>query len=225
MDSRRSSLFDVLAARLHVRRPGRRRSSLGVFHLFTRVLKGLLFLCCGPVITAMHHEQDMRAMGGSERSSSTFDDDGRRAGAERRRYPVHVDRLCGVVSKDPIIEAVRLSSLRRDVRVLVRRHRCRIDRVRHSWRLMFMTFRRGEWSASLPARTTGNHCAIAATGIILHEFPLVMLVPPSARLGATFAGMADSIHRREPRRVLTPLFLGQENVFGAWRRRLARLSP
>src|SRR5580698_7483974 len=31
--------------------------SLGIFHLFTHAFfKGLLFLCCGSVITAMHHE-------------------------------------------------------------------------------------------------------------------------------------------------------------------------
>ena len=37
---------------------------LGIFHLFTHAFfKALLFLCCGSVITAMHHEQDMRHMG------------------------------------------------------------------------------------------------------------------------------------------------------------------
>jgi NADH-quinone oxidoreductase subunit L len=36
-----------------------------MFHLFTHAFfKGLLFLAAGSVITAMHHEQDMRAMGG-----------------------------------------------------------------------------------------------------------------------------------------------------------------
>ena len=36
-----------------------------MFHLFTHAFfKGLLFLAAGSVITAMHHEQDMRSMGG-----------------------------------------------------------------------------------------------------------------------------------------------------------------
>src|SRR5580658_3508914 len=36
-----------------------------MFHLFTHAFfKGLLFLAAGSVITAMHHEQDMRQMGG-----------------------------------------------------------------------------------------------------------------------------------------------------------------
>ena len=39
--------------------------SIGIFHLFTHAFfKALLFLGAGSVITAMHHEQDMRHMGG-----------------------------------------------------------------------------------------------------------------------------------------------------------------
>jgi NADH-quinone oxidoreductase subunit L len=39
--------------------------SVGMYHLFTHAFfKALLFLGCGSVITAMHHEQDIRMMGG-----------------------------------------------------------------------------------------------------------------------------------------------------------------
>ena len=39
--------------------------SIGIFHLFTHAFfKALLFLGAGSVIIAMHHEQDMRKMGG-----------------------------------------------------------------------------------------------------------------------------------------------------------------
>ncbi|MEZ5888794.1 MAG: NADH-quinone oxidoreductase subunit L [Xanthobacteraceae bacterium] len=39
--------------------------SIGMYHLFTHAcFKALLFLCSGSVIVAMHHEQDMRKMGG-----------------------------------------------------------------------------------------------------------------------------------------------------------------
>ena len=39
--------------------------SAGIFHLFTHAyFKSLLFLGCGSVILAMHHEQDVRSMGG-----------------------------------------------------------------------------------------------------------------------------------------------------------------
>jgi NADH-quinone oxidoreductase subunit L len=42
--------------------------SLGIFHLFTHAFfKALLFLGAGSVIIAMHHEQDMRKMGGLAR--------------------------------------------------------------------------------------------------------------------------------------------------------------
>ena len=42
--------------------------SAGIFHLFTHAFfKALLFLGCGSVILAMHHEQDVRFMGGLKR--------------------------------------------------------------------------------------------------------------------------------------------------------------
>ena len=42
--------------------------SIGMFHLFTHAFfKALLFLGSGSVILAMHHEQDMRNMGGLRR--------------------------------------------------------------------------------------------------------------------------------------------------------------
>ncbi|MCL2459329.1 MAG: NADH-quinone oxidoreductase subunit L [Desulfobulbus sp.] len=42
--------------------------SAGIFHLFTHAyFKALLFLGCGSVILGMHHEQDLRAMGGLKR--------------------------------------------------------------------------------------------------------------------------------------------------------------
>src|SRR5471032_1384045 len=79
---------------------------LGIFHLFTHAFfKALLFLGAGSVIIAMHHEQDMRYMGGL-----------------RKYMPITWITmwigslaLCGVpffagfYSKDSIIEAVGLS--------------------------------------------------------------------------------------------------------------------
>ena len=46
----------------------------GIFHLFTHAFfKALLFLGAGSVIHAMHHEQDMRKMGGlAQQDSLTF---------------------------------------------------------------------------------------------------------------------------------------------------------
>ncbi len=51
--------------RLHVLRRRRRAYQSGMFHLFTHAFfKALLFLGAGSVIMGMHHEQDMRKMGG-----------------------------------------------------------------------------------------------------------------------------------------------------------------
>lgn len=82
--------------------------SAGIFHLMTHaVFKALLFLAAGSVIMAMHHEQDMRKMGGLA-----------------RRIPVTyltfligsialiaLPPFSGFYSKDAIIDAVHLSNL------------------------------------------------------------------------------------------------------------------
>ena len=74
-----------------------------MFHLFTHAFfKALLFLGAGSVIHAMHHEQDMRKMGGLAEGHPVhlLDDDDRHAGADRlSRSPA------GYFSKDAIIEA------------------------------------------------------------------------------------------------------------------------
>ena len=60
--------------------------SVGMFHLFTHAFfKALLFLGSGSVIHAMHHEQDMRKMGGLRRKIplTYCDDADRHAGADR----------------------------------------------------------------------------------------------------------------------------------------------
>jgi NADH-quinone oxidoreductase subunit L len=58
---------------------------IGMFHLFTHAFfKALLFLGAGSVIHAMHHEQDMRNMGGlGQDPVHLLDDDHRHAGADR----------------------------------------------------------------------------------------------------------------------------------------------
>ena len=68
----------------------------GMFHLFTHAFfKALLFLGAGAVITAMHHEQDMRKMGGLCEGHSLHlrDDADRHPGAHRRGFPVWLRRL------------------------------------------------------------------------------------------------------------------------------------
>ena len=64
--------------------------SVGMFHLFTHAFfKALLFLGSGSVIYAMHHEQDIRNMGGlmEQDSLHLYRDGDRHAGADR--LPAH----------------------------------------------------------------------------------------------------------------------------------------
>lgn len=79
-----------------------------IFHLITHAFfKALLFLAAGSVILAMHHEQDMRKMGGlAKKLPITY-----------ATFLVGSLALCamppfaGFYSKDTIIEAVKLSQL------------------------------------------------------------------------------------------------------------------
>ena len=80
----------------------------GIFHLVTHAFfKALLFLAAGSVILALHHEQDMRKMGGLRRfmpvTYSTF-----LIGALALAA---VPPFSGFFSKDAIIEAVHSSHL------------------------------------------------------------------------------------------------------------------
>ena len=82
--------------------------SAGIFHLLTHAcFKALLFLGAGSVIIGMHHEQDMRKMGGLWRKMPiTY-----------VTYLIGCLALCalppfaGYFSKDTIIEAAKLSSI------------------------------------------------------------------------------------------------------------------
>ncbi len=83
--------------------------SVGIFHLMTHAFfKALLFLCAGSVIIAMHHEQDMRKMGGLKKYMPfTFITAWVGALALAGIPP-----FAGFFSKDMIIEAVQHSHLR-----------------------------------------------------------------------------------------------------------------
>jgi NADH-quinone oxidoreductase subunit L len=172
--------------------------SLGIFHLFTHAFfKALLFLGAGSVITAMHHEQDMRAMGGLRKElpitfwmmmigSLSLTGIG---------IPFTSLGFAGFVSKDADIEAVFASHgygtifafLSADVAVALTGF--------YTWRLMFMTFfgKRGDWSASLPAATHGDHGhdGHGEGEHTVRESPPVMLAPMAVlAIGAAFSGMA-----------------------------------
>ncbi len=169
--------------------------SLGIFHLFTHAFfKALLFLGAGSIITAMHHEQDMRAMGGLRREIPfTF-------------WMMMIGTLAltgvgipftsigfaGFVSKDAIIEAAFASHRYGAIYGFLCTDIAAGLTAFYSWRLMFMTFfgARGDWSASLPGAHDGDgHGDHGHGDHSAHESPLVMLAPLAVlALGATVAG-------------------------------------
>jgi len=195
--------------------------SLGIFHLFTHAFfKGLLFLCCGSVIIAMHHEQDMRAMGGLRKELPvTFWT--MMAGAlalSAVGIPFTPIGFAGFVSKDPIIEAAFVSHRFGAMHAFWCADIAAGLTAFYTWRLMFMTFfgKRGDWSATLPSAHDGHDHGDHGQGDHpVRESPLVMLVPLAVlALGATFAGSAFRYlfigggHEAFWR---SSLFLGQEN--------------
>jgi len=181
--------------------------SLGIFHLFTHAFfKALLFLCAGSVITAMHHEQDMRAMGGLRKEIPvTF-------------WMMMIGTLAltgvgipftsigfaGFVSKDAIIEASYASTGFGATYAFVCVTLAAALTAFYSWRLVFMTFfgQRGDWAASPQAVAHGHdghahgddHAHSDDHGHGDHavrDSPQVMLVPLGVlALGAVVAGVA-----------------------------------
>jgi NADH-quinone oxidoreductase subunit L len=137
--------------------------SIGMYHLFTHAaFKALLFLCSGSVIVAMHHEQDIRKMGGL-RTKIPFTYWTMVIGTlALTGFPL----TAGYYSKDAIIEAAYAGS----TPVYLGTVFAAALTAFYSWRLIFKTFH-GE-----PADPQAYEAA--------HESPWVILVP----LGVLAAG-------------------------------------
>ena len=171
--------------------------SLGIFHLFTHAFfKALLFLGAGSVITAMHHEQDMRVMGGL-RKEIPFTFWMMMIGTLSLTgvgIPLTSLGFAGFVSKDAIIEAAFASHRYGAIYGFLCTDIAAGLTAFYSWRLMFMTFfgARGDWAASLPSAHDGHgHEDHGHGDHPAHESPMVMLVPLAVlAVGATLAGMA-----------------------------------
>ena len=180
--------------------------SLGIFHLFTHAFfKALLFLGAGSVIHAMHHEQDMRHMGGLAKKiprtfwCMTF------GTLALTGFPL----TAGFFSKDAIIEAAYAAGLHGQaatyafVMVVLAAGMTSF----YSWRLVFMTFfGKPRWEQA------GGHDANHAVAIAHddhakgddhahdehghhaldpHESPNTMMIPLYVlSVGAIFAGLA-----------------------------------
>ncbi len=158
----------------------------GIFHLFTHAFfKALLFLGAGSVIHAMHHEQDMRNMGGL-----------------KSKIPItwammligtlaltgvgipHLAGFAGFHSKDAIIEAAYAGHTPGNYAFWLLVIAALMTSF-YSWRLMFMTF----YGKTRAEHETFKHA---------HESPPVMLVPLFVlAAGAIVAGV-----------VFAPSFIG-----------------
>ena len=150
---------------------------VAMFHLLTHAFfKAMLFLGAGSVITAMHHEQDMRNYGGLRKKVpltfwamliGTLAITG-------VGIPLTTIGFAGFLSKDAIIESAFASGNGFAFWSLVI---AACFTSFYSWRLMFMTF----WG-----KPRGDHHAHDHA----HESPWTMTVPLGAlALGSVFAGM------------------------------------
>ena len=147
--------------------------SVGMFHLFTHAFfKALLFLGSGSVILAMHHEQDMRHMGGlKDRIPYTY-------------IVMIIGTLAltgfpltaGYFSKDAIIEAAFVAKSPMALYGFICTVGAALLTSFYSWRLIFKTFHgephdRKHWKDA-------------------HESPMVMLIPLGfLAFGSIMAGL------------------------------------
>ncbi len=155
----------------------------GIFHLFTHAFfKALLFLGAGSVIHAMHHEQDMRNMGGlRHKIPTTFILMTIGTLALTGVGIPHVGGFAGFHSKDAIVEAAYAAHTPHDYAFWLLVVAALMTSF-YSWRLVFMTFF-GETRAD---HHTYDHA---------HESPNVMLVPLYVlSLGAILAGLLFSAY-------------------------------
>ena len=144
-----------------------------IFHLFTHAFfKALLFLGAGSVIHAMHHEQDMRNMGGlAKKIPFTF-----AVMTIGTLAITGVPLLSGYFSKDAIIFAAYASDSAGSQFAFVLGVAAAFMTSFYSWRLVSLTF-------------FGETRADAHTYDHAHEGPLVMKVPLLLlAIGAVFAG-------------------------------------
>ncbi|MGL5363903.1 MAG: NADH-quinone oxidoreductase subunit L [Bosea sp. (in: a-proteobacteria)] len=182
--------------------------SAGIFHLFTHAFfKALLFLGAGSVIHAMHHEQDMRNMGGLRKHIPLTAAAMTIGTLALTGFPF----LAGYFSKDAIIEsafAAKHGFATDFAFVLLVLAACMTSF--YSWRLYFMTFEgKPRWGAhghDSHGHDAHGHAAVGHAhddhakhddhghghgDHTPHESPWVMLIPLLLlSIGAVAAGFA-----------------------------------
>jgi NADH-quinone oxidoreductase subunit L len=147
--------------------------SVAIFHLMTHAFfKALLFLGAGSVIVAMHHEQDIRKMGGLKKYMPITYITGLIGTLALVGFP----GFSGFYSKDMIIEAVHFSNLPFADWVYYAVVAGVFITAFYSFRMFFLVFH-GE---SRIKREVARHLHESPFSI---TFPLIMLAIPSAIIG------------------------------------------
>jgi len=194
-----------------------------MFHLFTHAFfKALLFLSAGSVITAMHHEQDMRKMGGlAKRIPFTWATMliGNLA-LTGVGLPLIGVGTAGFYSKDGIINATFLSTTPMGTYAFVLTLIAAGLTSFYSWRQFLMTFHgryRGldhhDWDHGHDDHEEEGHDHHAPKLEEVHEPALTILIPLGVlAVGALFAGA-----------LFDNLFVGGGSV-GFWRGAVAAIA-
>jgi NADH-quinone oxidoreductase subunit L len=145
--------------------------SAAIFHLMTHAFfKAVLFLAAGSVIIALHHEQDMRRMGGLK-SYLPWTYWTLLVGAISS---VGIPGFAGFFSKDAIIEAVRESATPGHLFAYVCVVGCVFVTATYTFRMLFMAFHGSE-------RFDAAHPPHESPAVV--TIPLVLLAIPSVAAG------------------------------------------
>ena len=160
--------------------------SAAIFHLMTHAFfKAVLFLGAGSVIIALHHEQDMRRMGGLKRFMPlTY-------------WTVLIGAIssagipgfAGFFSKDAIIEAARLSATPGAGFAYACVLACVFVTATYTFRMVFMAFH------GVP-RFDAAHAPHESPGVV--TVPLVLLAIPSVASGWWIGSVVYSDFIRNP---------------------------
>ena len=147
--------------------------SVSIFHLATHAFfKALLFLAAGSVIIALHHEQDMRRMGGLRRSMPVTYITAVIGSLALAGIPP----FAGFFSKDAIIEAVHLSNIPGSGFAYIAVLSGVVITAFYSFRLIFMVFH-GKPRFSDETRSHLHESPRSVT------IPLILLAIPSLAAG------------------------------------------
>jgi NADH-quinone oxidoreductase subunit L len=150
-----------------------------MFHLFTHAFfKALLFLGAGSVIHAMHHEQDMRHMGGLRKYIKTTHALMWIGSLALAGIGIpHVFGFAGFYSKDTILEAAYSAHSTVGGYAFVLGLVAAVLTAFYSWRLLFMTFYGSRREAHHDAHGHDAHGHDSHGHHEPHESPAVMLAP------------------------------------------------